>query len=41
VGAIRKPIDVKVLIGGKNHTLELGEIIAGRATSCWIKSIPR
>lgn len=30
VGAIRKPIDVKVLIGGKSHTLELGEII-GRA----------
>lgn len=30
VGPIRKPIDVKVLIGGKNHTLELGEII-GRA----------
>lgn len=30
VGAIRKPLDVKVLIGGKSHTLELGEII-GRA----------
>lgn len=30
VGAIRKPIDVKVLIGGKSHTLELGETI-GRA----------
>ncbi len=30
VGPIRKPIDVKVLIGGKNHTLELGETI-GRA----------
>jgi rod shape-determining protein MreB and related proteins len=30
VGAIRKPIDVKVLIGGKSHTLDLGEVI-GRA----------
>lgn len=30
VGAIRKPIDIKVLIGGKNHTLDLGETI-GRA----------
>jgi len=30
VGPIRKPLDVKVLIGGKNHTLELGEVI-GRA----------
>ncbi len=30
VGPIRKPIDVKVLIGGKSHTLELGETI-GRA----------
>lgn len=27
VGAIRKPIDVRVLIGGKSHTLELGETI--------------
>lgn len=30
VGPIRKPIDVKVLIGGKQHILELGEVI-GRA----------
>ncbi len=30
VGPIRKPLDVKVLIGGKSHTLELGEVI-GRA----------
>ena len=30
VGPIRKPIDVKVLIGGKSHTLDLGEVI-GRA----------
>lgn len=27
VGAIRKPVNVKVLIGGKSHTLELGETI--------------
>ncbi len=30
VGPIRKPIEVKVLIGGKSHTLDLGEVI-GRA----------
>ncbi len=30
VGAIRKPTDVKVIMGGKAHTLELGETI-GRA----------
>jgi rod shape-determining protein MreB len=30
VGPVRKPIDVKVLIGGKTRTLELGETI-GRA----------
>jgi rod shape-determining protein MreB and related proteins len=30
VGPIRKPTDVKVIIGGKAHTLELGETI-GRA----------
>lgn len=30
VGGSRKPIDVKVLIGGKGHTLELGDVI-GRA----------
>jgi rod shape-determining protein MreB len=38
VGAIRKPIDVKVLIGGKNHTLELGEVI-GRACNRLIEKI--
>ena len=27
VGTIRKPIDVKVLIGGKSHTIDLGETI--------------
>ncbi|HLP24774.1 MAG TPA: rod shape-determining protein, partial [Acidobacteriota bacterium] len=38
VGAIRKPLDVKVLIGGKSHTLELGEII-GRACNRLIEKI--
>jgi len=38
VGAVRKPIDVKVLIGGKSHTLELGEII-GRACNRLIEKI--
>jgi len=38
VGPIRKPIDVKVLIGGKSHTLELGEII-GRACNRLIEKI--
>jgi len=38
VGAIRKPIDVKVLIGGKNHTLELGETI-GRSCNRLIEKI--
>ncbi|HEY8994816.1 MAG TPA: rod shape-determining protein [Lacunisphaera sp.] len=38
VGAIRKPIDVKVLIGGKSHTLELGETI-GRACNALLDKI--
>jgi rod shape-determining protein MreB len=38
VGAIRKPIDVKVLIGGKSHTLELGEVI-GRACNQLLEKI--
>lgn len=38
VGPIRKPIDVKVLIGGKSHTLELGEII-GRACNRLLEKI--
>jgi rod shape-determining protein MreB len=38
VGPIRKPIDVKVLIGGKSHTLELGETI-GRACNRLIEKI--
>jgi rod shape-determining protein MreB len=38
VGPIRKPIDVKVLIGGKSHTLELGETI-GRACNRLMEKI--
>jgi len=38
VGAIRKPVDVKVLIGGKSHTLELGETI-GRACNRLLEKI--
>jgi rod shape-determining protein MreB len=38
VGPIRKPIDVKVLIGGKSHTIELGETI-GRACNRLIEKI--
>jgi len=38
VGPIRKPIDVKVLIGGKSHTLELGETI-GRACNRLVEKI--
>jgi rod shape-determining protein MreB len=38
VGPVRKPIDVKVLIGGKSHTLELGETI-GRACNRLLEKI--
>jgi rod shape-determining protein MreB len=38
VGPIRKPIDVKVLIGGKSHSLELGETI-GRACNRLLEKI--
>jgi rod shape-determining protein MreB len=38
VGPVRKPIDVKVLIAGKNHTLELGETI-GRACNRLMEKI--
>lgn len=38
VGPIRKPIDVKVLIGGRSHTLELGEVI-GRACNQLLERI--
>ncbi|WP_438481380.1 rod shape-determining protein [Oleiharenicola lentus] len=38
VGPIRKPIDVKVLIGGKSYTIELGETI-GRACNRLLEKI--
>ncbi len=38
VGAIRKPLDVKVIIGGKSHSLELGETI-GNACNALIDKI--
>jgi len=38
VGPVRKPLDVKVLIGGKSHTLELGEVI-GRACNRLLEKI--
>jgi rod shape-determining protein MreB len=38
VGPIRKPIDVSVLIAGRNHTLELGEIV-GRACNRLLEKI--
>ena len=38
VGAIRKPLDVKVIIGGKSHTLELGDTI-GNACNALIDKI--
>ncbi|MBL9204462.1 MAG: rod shape-determining protein [Opitutaceae bacterium] len=38
VGAIRKPIDVRVILGGKAHTLELGEVL-GRAANTLIDRI--
>ncbi len=38
VGAIRKPLDVKVVIGGKGHSLELGETI-GNACNALIDKI--
>jgi rod shape-determining protein MreB len=38
VGPIRKPVEVKVLIGGKSHTLELGEVI-GRACNRLLETV--
>jgi rod shape-determining protein MreB len=38
VGPTRKPLDVKVIIGGKAHTLELGEVL-GRAGNALIEKI--
>jgi rod shape-determining protein MreB len=40
VGPIRKPIDVKVLIGGKSHTLELGESIGNACNRLLEKIYP-
>jgi rod shape-determining protein MreB len=40
VGPIRKPIDVKVLIGGKSHTLELGETIGNACNRLLEKFYP-
>ncbi len=40
VGPIRKPIDVKVLIGGKSHTLELGETIGNACNRLLEKIYP-
>jgi rod shape-determining protein MreB len=38
VGPVRKPIDVRVIIGGKAHMLELGEAL-GRAANTLIDKI--
>jgi rod shape-determining protein MreB len=38
VGPSRKPLDVKVIMGGKSHTLELGDVI-GRACNALIDKI--
>ncbi len=38
VGAIRKPLDVRVILGGKAHTLELGDIV-GRACNALIDKL--
>jgi rod shape-determining protein MreB len=38
VGPSRKPLDVKVIMGGKAHTLELGDVI-GRACNALIEKI--
>lgn len=40
VGPIRKPLDVRVLIGGKNHTLELGEVIGNACNRLMEKIYP-
>ena len=40
VGPIRKPIDVKVLIGGKSHTLDLGESIGNACNRLLEKIYP-
>jgi rod shape-determining protein MreB and related proteins len=40
VGPIRKPIDVKVLIGGKSHTIDLGESIGNACNRLLDKIYP-
>jgi rod shape-determining protein MreB len=38
VGPVRKPLEVKVILGGKAHMLELGDVI-GRACNALIDKI--
>jgi rod shape-determining protein MreB len=40
VGPIRKPIDVRVIIGGKAHTLDLGEALGNSANALIDKIYP-
>lgn len=40
VGAIRKPIDVRVILGGKAHTLEMGETLGNAANTLIEKIYP-
>ena len=40
VGPSRKPLDVKVVIGGKSHTLELGDVLAKAGNSLIDKIYP-
>jgi rod shape-determining protein MreB len=40
VGPSRKPLDVKVVIGGKSHTLELGDVLARAGNSLIDKIYP-
>lgn len=38
VGPVRKPIEVKVIMGGKGHTLELGDVL-GRSANALLEKI--
>lgn len=40
VGPVRKPIEVKVIMGGKGHTLELGEVLGRSANALLDKIYP-
>jgi rod shape-determining protein MreB len=40
VGPSRKPLDVKVVIGGKSHTLELGDVLANAGNALIDKIYP-